>query len=61
MQTLINALREIIGTPNFYRQMGSQNNYTWDYGAMIEYMVAAMLIMIVVSWTFKGIRWLFSR
>lgn len=63
MQTLINALREIIGTPDFYKQMGGNNNYnyTWDYGAMIEYMVAAMLLMVVVSWIFKSIRWLFSR
>lgn len=61
MQTLINALRDIIGTPNFYKQMGSQNSWQWDYGAMIEYMVSAMLIMIVVSWIFKSIRWLFSR
>lgn len=61
MQTLINALREIVGTPDFYKQMGSQNNYTWDYGAMMEYMLAGMLLLIVVSWIFKSIRWLFSR
>lgn len=63
MQTLINALREIIGTPNFYKQMGggTNYNYTWDYGAMMEYMLAGMLLLIVVSWVFKSIRWLFSR
>ena len=61
MQTLIEALRDIIGTPDFYRQMGGMNNYTWDYGAMIEYIVASLLVLIVVSWVFRFIKWLFSR
>lgn len=61
MQTVIEALRQVIGEPDFYKQLTSSSNYTWDYGAMIEYMVAAMLVMIVVSYVFKGIKWLFSR
>ncbi len=62
MDTIINALRDILGTPDFYKRLGDYNsNYTWDYGAMIEYMVGAMLLMIVVSYVFRGIKWIFSR
>lgn len=53
MNTLLEGLREIIGTPEFYVRLGSQSNYTWDYGAMIEYFVAAIILMIVVSSIFK--------
>lgn len=62
MDTIINTLRDILGTPDFYKQLSGYNsNYTWDYGAMIEYMVGAMLLMIVVSYVFRGIKWIFSR
>lgn len=60
MNTIIEALREILGTPDFYVDNGSYNNF-WDYGAMIEYMVGAMLLMIVVSYIFRCIRWIFTR
>lgn len=55
MQTILNALREILGTPDFYKVLpGSYNNsYSWDYAAMIEYLVAALLLLIVVSSVFK--------
>ena len=62
MQTLIEALREVLGEPDFYKQLsGINNNYTWDYGAMMEYLVGAMILMICVSYVFKAIKWLFSR
>ena len=58
MDTIIEGLRQILGTADFYRQMGSQMNYTWDYGAMIEYFVGAMILCITVSSVFKiVIRW----
>lgn len=53
MQTVINALREIIGTPEFYVRLGGSTNYSWDYGAMIEYFGALLLVLIVVSSVFK--------
>lgn len=56
MNTLIDTLREIIGTPDFYKQMTSSTNYTWDYGAMLEYMIAGILVCIVVSSVFKFLR-----
>lgn len=59
MQTVIDALREIIGSPDFYTRLENQQNYTWDYGAMIEYLIAGTLVLIVVSSVFKIIKgWL---
>lgn len=53
MQTILEALRSILGEPDFYKQMTSSSNYSWDYGAMIEYFVGAMILMIVISSVFK--------
>lgn len=52
MQTVIEALRDILGTPDFYIE-GSNYSSTWDYGAMIEYAGALILVLIVVSSVFK--------
>lgn len=52
MQTLIDSLREIIGTPDFYITNGSYSG-SWDYGAMIEYIGALLLVFIVVASVFK--------
>lgn len=53
MQTILEALRSILGEPDFYKQLTSSSNYSWDYGAMIEYFVGAMILMIVISSVFK--------
>lgn len=61
MQTVIEALRSILGTPDFYKQMSGYNgSYTWDYGAMIEYFVAALVLLIVISSVFKFLMKLFK-
>lgn len=60
MENLIEALRDIIGTPEFYVRLGNQTNYTWDYGAMLEYMFAGILVCITVSAVFKFIRMWFA-
>lgn len=49
MQTLIEALREIIGTPDFI----IQGTDTINYGAMFEYFGALVLVLVVVSSVFK--------
>lgn len=63
MQTVIEALRSIIGYPDFYKIMpeGSPDLYVWDYGAMLEYIVASMLVIIVVGSVFKIVTGLFRR
>ena len=52
MTTIIEALRNIVGTPNFWRNL-SGNSYTWDYAAMIEYFCAVLILCIVISSVFK--------
>lgn len=52
MQTLIDALRSIVGEADFYRNL-SGTNYTWDYGAMIEYFCAVLILLVVVSSIFR--------
>ena len=59
MNTVIEALRQILGNPDFYITNGSYSG-SWDYGAMIEYMVGAMILCIVVSSVFRLIREAFS-
>lgn len=59
MQTVLETLRDIIGVPDFYVRLENQQNYSWDYGAMIEYIIAGTLILIVVSSVFKILKgWL---
>ena len=60
LQTIIQTLREILGTPDFYIE-GSNYSSTWDYGAMLEYAIAGMLVLIVVGSVFKIIRAVFER
>lgn len=59
MASLISALRDILGIPSFLIQSGSGS--TWDYGAMLEYLVAGILLITCVSWVFRLIKWLFSN
>lgn len=59
MQTLIEALRQILGEPDFYHVLYG-NNPTWDYGAMLEYFVAALILLIVVSSVFRFLIKLFK-
>ena len=53
--SLIDSLREIIGTPDFYIETGNYSN-TWDYGAMLEYAFCGILVCIVVISVFKLVR-----
>lgn len=55
MNTVIEGLRQILGNPDFYITNGNYSS-TWDYGAMIEYMVGAMILCIVVSSVFRLIK-----
>lgn len=60
MSTVLEALREILGTADFY-DTGSGYSGTWDYGAMIEYFVGAVILCIVVSSVFRLLGKLVSR
>ena len=59
METLIETLRDILGEPVFWNQFTTNNSYNtwqWDYGAMLEYAVAGILVCVVVSSVFKFLR-----
>lgn len=60
VNTIIEALRQIVGEPNFYKIL-SGNNYTWDYAAMFEYVFACLILVIVVGSIFKIILKMFGR
>lgn len=54
MDTIINALRDILGTPDFYvESSGSYSSNYWDYAAMFEYFFAGVILCIVVSAVFR--------
>lgn len=55
MDSLMETLRQIIGTPDFYIE-GSNYSSTWDYGAMLEYGACVILIGITVVSVFKFLR-----
>lgn len=55
MDSILRALRSVLGTPDFYIENGNYSS-TWDYGAMLEYMIAGVILCIVISSVFKFIR-----
>lgn len=60
MQSIIQTLREIVGNADFYI---TNNNYsgTWDYGAMIEYFCAVLILCIVIASVFRFLGKLVGR
>ena len=60
METVLEAVRTVLGSPDFYRESGSGYNYTWDYGLMLEYLFAGIILCICVSWVFRIISKLFG-
>lgn len=51
----MDKMRDILGTPDFYIE-GSGYSSSWDYGAMLEYTIAGILLCVVVSSVFKFLR-----
>lgn len=64
MDTVISVLRSIVGdTSGFWHAFegnGSYNSYAWDYGLMLEYAMACILLLTVVNWVFRLLRGLFQ-
>lgn len=58
MNTILQALRTVLGNPDFYIENGNYSS-TWDYGAMLEYFVGAVILCIVISSVFKIIKEIF--
>lgn len=49
MQTLIEGLRQIVGTAQFYDVATG----AWDYAAMCEYMACVVILLVVVASVFR--------
>lgn len=60
MITLLEALRDIVGTADFYIQNGNYSG-TWDYGAMIEYLCCVLILCIVIASVFRFVGKLVGR
>lgn len=60
MQSIIQALRQIVGSADFY-ETGSGYSGTWDYGAMIEYFCAVLILCIVIASVFRFLGKLVGR
>lgn len=61
MHSILEAIREYLGTPDFYRVLENGRSATWDYGAMLEYAICGILLIVVVSSVFKILRSMFQR
>ena len=61
MQSILESLREYLGVPDFYRVLESGRSPSWDYGAMLEYAIGGVLLIVVVSSVFKIVRSMFQR
>lgn len=48
MQSLIDSIRSVIGTPAFYLASGEV-----DYGAVTEYFVCALVLLVVIGSVFR--------
>lgn len=59
MDTLLTALRSVLGEADFYLTSG--NYGSWDYGAMIEYFVGALILLVTISSVFKFLMCLVKR
>lgn len=60
MTTILQALRDILGVADFY-DASSGYSGSWDYGAMIEYFVGAVILCVVISSVFRFLGKLVDR
>lgn len=60
MQSVLDAIREILGEADFYITNGNYSG-SWDYGAMIEYFVGAVVLCIVIASVFRFLGKLVAR
>lgn len=56
MGTILENLRQVLGVPDFYISDG-----VWNYSAMIEYFVGAVVLCIVITSVFRFLGKLVGR
>lgn len=55
MNTIIDGLRSIVGSPDFYLSSGA-----FDYGAIMEYMVSCLILIVVVVFAVRSVAKMFD-
>lgn len=60
MQTLLDAMRSVVGAADFYITNGNYSG-SWDYGAMCEYLAAVIVLIVVISSVFRFLGKLVDR
>lgn len=60
MQTLLDAMRSVVGAADFYISNGNYSG-SWDYGAMCEYFAAVVVLIVVISSVFRFLGKLVDR
>lgn len=56
MQSLITGIRSVIGTPSFYLASGDI-----DFGAVTEYFVCSLVLLVVIGSVFRFLTNLVNR
>ena len=57
MNTILDGLRSVLGTPNFYDVAAG----AYDYASMLEYFVGAVILCVVISSVFRLLGKLVAR
>lgn len=52
MNTILEGLRRVLGPADFYNTDSGYSG-SWDYGAMIEYFVGAVILVVVIASVFR--------
>ena len=60
MNSILEGLRTVLGEADFYNTDSGYSG-SWDYGAMIEYFVGAVILCIVVASIFRLLGKMVSR
>lgn len=60
MENLLSALRDVLGTPDFYEQSSGYSG-NWNYDLMIEYLLGGIILCVVISSVFRFLGKLVSR
>lgn len=64
MQSVIEYLRDLLGSTSGFWHTFQNNNtntsYNWDYGLLLEYFIAGVIVCVVISNAFKFLRALIS-
>lgn len=60
MQTLLDAMRSVVGAADFYITNGNYSG-SWDHGAMCEYFAAVVVLIVVISSVFRFLGKLVDR